>query len=120
MGMVFLRTSDGLIDLRHPLTIGINSTVEAVQVFVGKPVAGEIGETVARLDKKERDSGNTDLQLRAISDSLARAIAYAMAYTDKANDNMAWILSFESTGDAYWTLNRADENPGVTPVYHLK
>ena len=121
MAMAYLRAENRLIDLRKPLIIETDAAYGKVQVFHEKPAIGELGHAVARLGEKERASGDSDLQLRAISDSLANAIAYSTAYVAKNPQNdTAWILAFEPTGDNYWALYRADASPGVTPVYHIE
>ncbi|WP_104056320.1 MULTISPECIES: hypothetical protein [unclassified Arthrobacter] len=120
MALAFLRTKYGRIDLRQPLYIAVDGGHTSVVVMHDTPRSGAGGQVVAEL-KNEGQSGNNISQLHAIADSLANAIAYANAYVAKTpEEGTAWMLSFEPVGDSYWTMNRADENPGVTPVYHIK
>ena len=121
MAMAFLRTRYELVNLRQPLSIAVDPTHGTVLVTREKPVAEAPGRVVCQIKQEEGKAGYNIAQLHAIADSLASAIAYATAYVAVSpQDGTAWILSFEEVGDNYWTMNRADENPGVTPVYHIK
>ena len=121
MAMVFLRTRYDLVDLRQPFSIAVNSVSGEVLVIGERPLSEALGRVVAKIEKDEGQTGYNTPQLNAIADSLANAIAYAAGYVaEHPQDGAAWVLSFEPVGDSYWTMNRADSNPGVTPVYHIK
>lgn len=120
MSLVFLRTQYGRIDLRQPLDIAVDEGRTTVRVMHNSPGSGAEGQVVAELKDDGRKWNNLQ-QVHAIADSLAKAIAYADAYVAKTSEeDIAWMLSFEPLGDSYWTMSQADENPGVTPVYHIK
>lgn len=134
MALTYLATEKGLIDLRLPLHISIDTNSTALCVYSGMPHETVENSVVMRIkSSQERDdmmlssgfekpseplTGSEELErelhlLKLVALSLAEAIALTtLTHSDSKTDTSARILEFTGGQDWSWTLRPTEGTYG--------